>query len=304
MLSPIIEDFQSWLRAEKNLSDHTLTAYSRDLFFFIEFLQGHLGKTPTLHDVLTLKAADFRSYLAKRKVSGLSKTSLARNLSVLRSFYKFLDKKGHGVNSAIGTVRSPRLPETVPKALSEEETVSALELLESLHEEEWLNKRDTALFTLIYGCGLRISEALDLTVGIWKGTKDMLRITGKGKKERLVPLLDGVHQIVDQYLSVCPFAQNVDDPLFIGVKGKKLNPGMAQKQIRLMRSMLGLSDTVTPHALRHSFATHLLGRGGDLRTIQELLGHASLSTTQRYTKVDYQSLKKVYAAAHPRAEED
>ena len=303
-LQNIVTDFQQWLRLEKNMADHTLVAYRSDLLFFMEFLQDHLGKAPTLKDVLSLKASDFRSYLARRKMEGLEKSSLARNLSVLRSFYKFLDRKGHGKNTAIASIRAPKMDEIIPKALSEEETMNALGLLKDMHEEDWLNRRDAALFTLIYGCGLRISEAIGVTKSDWQDASDMLRITGKGNKERLVPLLDGVKDMVDAYLKSCPFVMGKDDEIFRGVKGKALNPGMAQKQIRLVRSMLGLPDTVTPHALRHSFATHLLGRGGDLRTIQELLGHASLSTTQRYTKVDHESLRKVYAAAHPRAEED
>lgn len=294
------QDWRDWLTYERRCSHHTLESYARDLGFFLTFLNNHLGFTPGLADLEKLKTADFRSFLARRKAGGLGAASLARGLSTLRNFFRFLERRGLGHNAAIGGIRTPKVPKSVPRALTEKDAMEAVTAIEELALEAWIGKRDVALMTLLYGCGLRISEALDLNRHQAPKGEAMV-ITGKGDKQRVVPLLPVVVAAIEAYLEACPFALNPHGPLFIGARGKRLNAGVFQKQVRNLRHLLGLPETATPHALRHSFATHLLGGGGDLRTIQELLGHASLSTTQRYTEVDAGRLNAVYRQAHPRA---
>lgn len=298
-----IEDWRNWLQHEKRYSVHTLDGYSRDLSFFLAFLAKHLGFKPGLNDLGKLKTSDFRSYLAKRANDGLSKTSLARALSTVRNFFKFLERAGLVHNAAIGGFRTPKIPKSIPKALSEEEALEALTTINLFALEPWVGKRDVALITLLYGGGLRLGEALSLNILDARNIKPggTLMILGKGGKQRVIPILDVISETMSEYLQACPYPQNEEDPLFFGARGKRLNPGVFQKQMRKLRIYLGLSETATPHALRHSFATHLLSGGGDLRTIQELLGHASLSTTQRYTDVDAGRLNAVYQGAHPRA---
>ena len=295
-----IEAWRAWLAIERNCSEHTLDGYGRDLSAFIKFLVGHLGYAPGLQDLENLKPADFRSYLAKRNMDGLSKSSTARAVSPLRNFFRYLDKEDILQNAAIRSLRTPKLPQSIPKPLSAEEAKAALRTFGEMHDTPWIADRDIALMTLLYGCGLRISEALNLNVGDIP-ENGALVITGKGSKQRVVPLLPVVTKAVDHYLANCPFGLRKGEPLFVGARGKRLNAGVVQRQMRKVRLLMGLPDTATPHALRHSFATHLLAGGGDLRTIQELLGHASLSTTQRYTKVDSARLTEVYRDAHPRA---
>ena len=290
----------TWLSVERNCSDHTLDGYGRDLSTFLNFLLDHLGYRPGLRDLKQLKSADFRSYLAKRNMEGLSKSSTARAVSTLRNFFRYLDKEDILQNAAIRSLRSPKLPQSLPKPLSAEEAKAALKTFGQIHDTPWIADRDIALMTLLYGCGLRISEALNLNVGDIPADGALV-ITGKGNKQRLVPVLPVVITAVDHSLATRPFGHRKGDPLFVGARGKRLNPGVVQRQMRKVRTLMGLADTATPHALRHSFATHLLAGGGDLRTIQELLGHASLSTTQRYTKVDAARLTEVYRDAHPRA---
>ena len=295
-----INEWRQWLGVERNCSPHTLDGYSRDLAAFLSFLAEHQGHPAGLSDLASLTASDFRGYLARRAGDGITRSSTARGLSSLRNFFRFLEKRGLAANSAIGAVRTPKLPRGVPKPLSAEDAKSALSIAFDLHEEPWQAARDQALFTLIYGCGLRISEALGLAVGaIPEG--DAITITGKGNKQRVVPLLPIVKDRIAAYLKLCPHLLGKRDPLFVGARGQRLNPGVVQRQMRKVRAALGLPDTATPHALRHSFATHLLAGGGDLRTIQELLGHASLSTTQRYTEVDAKRLIDIYKDTHPRA---
>jgi integrase/recombinase XerC len=292
--------WRDWLAVERNCSGHTLDAYGRDLAAFLTFLVLHEGRPPGLDDLSRLTAADFRAYLARRAQDGISRASTARAMSSLRNFFRFLEKRGLAANSAIAAVRTPKLPRAIPKPLSVDEAKDALETFESLHDEPWQAARDKALFTLIYGCGLRISEALGLASGqIPEG--DALTITGKGRKMRVVPLLPVVKERIATYVALCPHKMGKRDPLFVGARGQRLNPGVVQRQMRKVRALLGLADSATPHALRHSFATHLLAGGGDLRTIQELLGHASLSTTQRYTEVDTKRLIDIYKDTHPRA---
>jgi integrase/recombinase XerC len=299
-----LTDWQDWLLHEKHYSAHTLDAYRRDVMFFFKFLGEHLGHTPGLTDINLLKTRDFRGYLSKRALDGLERTSTARAMSTLKTFFKYLVCEGCIENTIIQTVRIPKVPKSIPKALSIEDALMALEVVEELSDVMWVGKRDKALLSLLYGCGLRLGEALKLSCDEGKRTLDddaSLVISGKGGKQRLVPVLPAVSKAIGDYLYLYPFDFEGDAPLFIGVRGKRLNPAIAQKTVRKLRAFLNFPDSATPHALRHSFATHLLGGGGDLRTIQELLGHASLSSTQRYTEVNGEHLSKVYLTTHPRA---
>jgi len=300
-LKSAIGDWQSWLLGERRASRHTLLAYGRDLTGFLEFLTGHLGALPSLAALEALAPADFRAYLAARAGTGIERGSNARALSTLRGFFRFLDRRGLAKNAALAAVRTPKLPRSVPKPLSPEDAGLALERIVELAEAPWLGRRDLAILTLLYGCGLRLSEALGLTRAEAPEKPGMLTITGKGRKTRVVPVLPAVSAAVGDYLALCPYRLAAKAPLFVGARGGPLNPRLVQRQMQRLRALLGLPETATPHALRHSFATHLLAGGGDLRTIQELLGHASLSTTQRYTAVDAERLLAVYDRAHPRA---
>lgn len=295
-----ITAWRDWLAAERRVSAHTLDAYARDLAAFLSFLADHVGGTASLATLGELKPADFRSYLAQRTNEGIARSSIARGMSTLRNFFRFLDRTGRVHNPAVKSVKTPRLPKSVPKALDETDALDAIRNVGELHNEPWLGARDQALLLLLYGCGLRLGEALSLTWGTGFSS-DTLRVTGKGRKERIVPVLPIVRAAIATYRDLCPYKGSDDAPLFVGRRGAALNPGVMQRQMRRLRALLGLDDHATPHALRHSFATHLLAKGGDLRTIQELLGHASLSTTQRYTAVDEGHLMRTYRAAHPRA---
>lgn len=241
---------------------------------------------------------DFRAYISSRAAKNLEKTSLARELSAVRNFFRWLDRNNLAQNSAISVIRSPRLPKVLPKALDVDETFNVLDAAAEFSPKAWTGRRDTAIFTLLYGCGLRISEALSLNVGDIDND-NLLRITGKGGKTRLVPLLPAVIDAINAYIRECPYNLKNGDALFLGTRGERLSPRIIQRQMEKIRLALGLPDTLTPHALRHSYATHLLAEGTDLRSIQELLGHASLTTTQRYTEVQIETLKKEYHKAHP-----
>jgi integrase/recombinase XerC len=221
-------------------------------------------------------------------------------LSVLRGFVRFLHRRGFASTSALAALRSPRLRASVPKPLTVDDATAAVDAVGGLATKGWQGKRDIAILTLLYGCGLRLSEALGLRRGE-APLSEMLVVTGKGSKQRLLPVLPAVHEAVANYLAACPYALAADGPLFVGARGGPLNPRLVQRQMEAVRGYLGLPESATPHALRHSFATHLLSAGGDLRAIQELLGHASLSTTQRYTLVETERLLAIYDAAHPRA---
>jgi integrase/recombinase XerC len=295
-----IRDWQSWISAERRLSDHTLDAYSRDIAAFFNFLTPHLGNPATIADLDALSASDFRAYLAHRLGEGLAHSSIARTMSTLRNFFRFLERTGRASNATIRAVRSPRPKPPVPKPVSVSDAIDIIRAAATLSDTPWIARRDAAIFTLLYGSGLRINEALSMNRKD-APKNDSMVITGKGNKQRVVPVLAVVRDAIDTYLEACPFQPPPDDALFLGARGQRLNAGVVQRQMRHVRASLGLPDTATPHALRHSFATHLLGAGGDLRTIQELLGHASLSTTQRYTSVDSERLLKVYGRAHPRA---
>jgi len=295
-----VGSWRQWLAGEKRASAHTLDGYGRDLAAFLGFLVEHHGAEPDLATLTGLAAGDFRAFLARRMADGLARSSLARTMSTLRGFFKFLDRNGLVHNPAITLVKAPRPPRSVPKALAADEAMETLATAGELHDEPWLAARDVALLTLLYGAGLRLGEALGLKRRETPRGETMV-ITGKGRKQRVVPILPVVREALVEYLRQLPFPADPDGPLFLGARGGPLNPGVVQRQMRRLRLLLGLPETATPHALRHSFATHLLAGGGDLRTIQELLGHASLSTTQRYTEVDAAKLARVYNDAHPRA---
>ncbi len=290
----------AWLWGERRASAHTVAAYGRDLAFFLDFLTGHLGALPSLASFDALRPADFRAYLARRAADRIERSSTARNLSVLRNFLRFLQRRGLASTTALSVLRSPKLPAAVPKPLSVDDALAAVATVGELARPGWQSKRDTALAALIYGCGLRLSEALGLSRGE-APTGETLTVTGKGQKTRQLPVLPAVREAVADYLAVCPYRLAADGPLFVGARGGPLHPRLVQRQMEALRGYLGLPATATPHALRHSFATHLLGAGGDLRAIQELLGHASLSTTQRYTSVETERLLAIYEDAHPRA---
>jgi integrase/recombinase XerC len=299
-LRDAISGWQRWLSDERRLSSHSLDAYSRDVATFLTFLTGHLGQSIDLAALATLQPADIRAYLARRHGMGIARTSQARGLSALKSLFRYLERRGLMHNPVLTLIRTPRQPRSLPKPLGAEEALETLSAAAGLQNKPWMAARDVALFTLLYGCGLRLGEALSLTRAEAPRGSAMM-ITGKGRKQRLVPLLPAVVAAVDDYLAQAPFTGDNKTPLFVGARGGPLNPGVVQRQMRRLRAALGLPDSATPHALRHSFATHLLAGGGDLRTIQELLGHASLSTTQRYTAVDAAGLSAIYDKAHPRA---
>ena len=297
--------WQAWLATERRSSPHTFAAYERDLAAFLAFMTEHLGAPPDLAALSGLRAADFRSWLASRAQTSLARSSTARALAVIRSFFRHLDRSGKASNGAIGTVRTPKLPATVPRPVTQDDALALIDAAPSHARADWIGKRDAALFTLLYGCGLRIAEALSLNRtdvrSLCDRTGDSLVVTGKGRKQRMVPVLPQVSAAIADYLAACPFGDGGNGPLFVGARGERLQAGVVQRAMRVLRRALGLPENATPHALRHSFATHLLEGGGDLRTIQELLGHASLSTTQRYTKVDAAKILSAFAKAHPRA---
>jgi len=302
-LREALKHWRTLLATERRASEHTVEAYLRDVVAFLDFLSEHGGETVSVAVLVSLKTGDFRAWLAKRVGDGYARTSTARALSSVRMFFRYLDREGLGHNAAVGAVRGPRLPRSVPKALASRETDDLMTAVASPSrpdEPAWVAARDLAVLLLLYGCGLRISEALDIDLDDLP-RDDALSVTGKGGKTRMVPILPVVRSAIVDYIDRCPQALRGDGPLFVGVRGGRLSPRVVQKRMENLRAILGLPKEATPHALRHSFATHLLASGGDLRAIQELLGHASLSTTQRYTDVDSARLMDVYARAHPRA---
>lgn len=296
-----------WLRhlaTERRLAANTVEAYGRDVRIFLAFLQGHLGAPASLDDLTALKPRDLRAFLAARRAEGLVSRSLMRALASSRSLARFLARTGRGEASAFAAVRSPKIPRSLPKPVSPAAARALADADTRAGEERegWVLARDAAVIALLYGCGLRISEALSLTraQAPVEGV-DRIEVTGKGGKTRQLPVIPAVQGSVAAYLADCTWTLAPSGPLFVGAKGGPLNPRIVQAAVARMRGSLGLPDSATPHALRHSFATHLLARGGDLRTIQELLGHASLSTTQIYTEVDAARLVAVHQQFHPRA---
>ena len=298
----VTKAWQEWLddiKHAKGYSSHTLNAYQRDVLGFLNFITTHMGEAPNIDQLGQLRLTDFRSWLSAMHMNGKTATSMARALSAVKQWFRYLERHYDLPQSTIYQLRAPKIPKSLPKALAPDQASQALEHVAELHSEPWLAARDTALLLLIYATGLRISEALSLTFR--QVSAEQVIIKGKGNKERMVPLLPVIKSAVDGYVGACPYAITEDAPLFLGAKGKPLQPAVFQKQLRKLREWLGLPKSMTPHAFRHSFATHLLGGGADLRTIQELLGHASLSTTQKYTAVDQQRLMEAFKNSHPRA---
>jgi integrase/recombinase XerC len=290
------------LRDERRFAANSVEAYERDVSAFLDFLQSHLGGEPSAKDLAELEPRDLRAYLAYRRQGpdALADRSISRALAAIRSFYRYLERR-HGItNARLALVRGPKLKQTLPRPVSEAGARALMAEAVEAASEEWIGARDAALVTLLYAAGLRISEALSLT-GADRPLPDTLRITGKGGKERIVPLLAAAREAVERYAALCPYALTEDAPLFRASRGGAMTPRMAQALMQTLRGRLGLPSSATPHALRHAFATHLLANGGDLRAIQDLLGHESLSTTQRYTSVEAQKILQSYRRAHPRA---
>ncbi|MZR29437.1 tyrosine recombinase XerC [Sneathiella litorea] len=299
-LSHAFNNWIDWLVHEKKASPHTVQAYERDMRDFLGFITGHIGNEPDLKDLEKLRAADFRAYLAYRRQEGLTAVSLRRVLSSIRSFFKRQERDGFLHNPYLKSLRTPKAGNKLPRPLSVVDTKKLLEDTSNSLETNWIRYRDLAVLTLLYGCGLRIGEALSLNFSE-RPTSDIMRVIGKGNKERMVPVLPAVRDALSLYIKECPFPLYGSGPLFVGRQGKRLNARSIQLKMQTLRRNLGLPETATPHALRHSFASHLLGGGSDLRSIQDLLGHASLSSTQRYTDLDTEKLLAVYDKAHPKA---
>jgi len=297
----------AWLTSlakERRLSPKTVEAYARDLRQFLVFLTGHLGEAPSVRAVLGLKPLDIRSFLAARRLGRVQGRTLMRQLAALRSFARHLEREGHGTASAFAAIRTPKVEKNLPRPLTASAAVAVTDVETRAGEarKPWILARDAAVLSLLYGAGLRISEALGLQRrDAPVNGMDAVTVLGKGGKTRSVPVIPPIQRAVEEYLHLCPYALAPEGPLFVGARGGPLSPRIIQLAVEELRGMLGLPDSATPHALRHSFATHLLARGGDLRGIQELLGHASLSTTQLYTKVDSARLMDAFDAAHPRA---
>ena len=300
-----IAGWLAFLGAEKRMSEKTLEAYERDVGQFLGFLTRHLGGAPSLKTLAKLTPADVRAFMAARRAAGAGNRTLMRGLAGARSFARFLERNGKGNVGALAAIRTPKLARSLPKplAIKDAKRMADAKIRAGETREPWILARDAAVLGLLYGSGLRIAEALGLTrkQAPVPGVGDALTVTGKGNKSRMVPVLPQVTKLIADYIALCPLDLPPDGPLFIGARGGQLGPRIVQLAMARMRGALGLPDSATPHALRHSFATHLLARGGDLRAIQELLGHASLSTTQIYTAVDSERLLEVYASAHPRA---
>jgi integrase/recombinase XerC len=295
----------SHLSAERRMSEKTVDAYRRDALQFLAFLAEHLDGAPSLKKLSALHPQDVRAFMAARRADGAGSRTLMRTLAGTRSFARFLERNGKGKVGALAAVRAPKIARSLPKPLAvpAAKRIADADLRAGEEREPWVLARDAAVLALLYGSGLRIAEALSLARKDvpQPGQGDAITVTGKGNKARMVPVLPRVLELIADYVALCPYAIADDGALFLGAKGGPLSPRIIQLAMERLRGALGLPDTATPHALRHSFATHLLARGGDLRAIQELLGHASLSTTQIYTAVDTQRLLDIYKSAHPRA---
>ncbi|MEM7598423.1 MAG: tyrosine recombinase XerC [Pseudomonadota bacterium] len=294
-----LQGFLDHARALRGASDNTLKAYNRDLVGFLSFMTVHLGGSMGVGALAQIGTRDMRSWMASERSSGTGARSLARKLSAVKSFYRWVSEREGFDATAVLSTRAPKFQAKLPRPLSVDGARDVIDLMEVQSDKPWVNARDQAVVTLLYGCGLRISEALSLT-GADVPMGATLRILGKGGKERIVPVISAARDAVEIYRRTAPFDFPSDAPLFRGVRGGPLSPRQVQKVVAAVRMQLGLPASVTPHAMRHSFATHLLNAGGDLRAIQELLGHASLSTTQAYTAVDAARLMEVYRKAHPK----
>lgn len=303
-LSPAVRDaLEDWLQTCKSLrglADNTVEAYRTDLTAHLAFMALHLGGEVGLAPLQRLRVADMRAWMAHERAREVSARSLSRALSAVKNFYGWLAERDGFDASAVLSIRAPKSPARLPRPLDADAAQRLIETAGETAASDWVAARDMAVLTLLYGCGLRISEALALNQSD-APLADVLRITGKGNKTRIVPVIKPARQAVDRYLTLMPFATEPEGPLFRGVRGNRLAARQVQKTMEQVRMMLGLPKTATPHALRHSFATHLLNAGGDLRAIQDLLGHASLSTTQVYTSVDQARMMEVFEKTHPRA---
>lgn len=304
----LMAEWTRWLRhlgTERRLSPKTLEAYQRDVRQCLFFLSEHWGERVSLKRLAAAEATDIRAFMAMRRADDIAGRSLMRALAGLRSFARFLEREGKGKVGAFAAIRAPKVGKTLPKplAVSAARQMTDTDLRAGEDRAPWILARDAAVLALLYGSGLRISEALSLKRGEVPapGAGDVITVTGKGNKTRMVPVLANVLVLIADYVKLCPYDLPEEKPLFVGAKGGPLSPRIIQLAMARLRGALGLPESATPHALRHSFATHLLARGGDLRAIQELLGHASLSTTQIYTAVDAERLLDVYKSAHPRA---
>ena len=300
ILQKIYQDWLSNLKNIKGLSDNTLEAYKIDIIKFIYFLRNYLGNDPSLNDLRKLTNNIFRGYLAEQKNLGISNISIARQISSLKSFFNYLIKIKKIDNSPILNLKGPKQKKSLPRPIIADLAIEVIKEAKNIDDEKWIGQRNQTILILLYGCGLRISEALNLNYSDIT-SNDYLIIKGKGNKERIVPIMDYIRDSIVNYIKVCPFEFSDGDPLFLGKRRKRLSPRIIQYALEKIRVSLSLPETATPHALRHSFATHLLENGGDLRTIQELLGHSSLSTTQKYTKVENSQLLNVYTKTHPLA---
>jgi integrase/recombinase XerC len=291
------------LSAERRLSPHTIDAYARDVRQLLQFFSQHFGHQITLPAMGQVKPLDVRAFMARRRSEGVSSRSLMRMLAGARSFARFLERNGKARVGALSAVRTPKPARSLPRPLAAAtaKRIIDTDLRTGENRPPWILFRDAAVLALLYGAGLRISEALGLKRNEFSQRADALRVKGKGGKMRMVPLLPQVAKAIEEYIALCPFALPGEGPLFVGARGGVLSPRIVQLAMSRLRGALGLPETATPHALRHSFATHLLARGGDLRAVQELLGHASLSTTQIYTAVDTERLLEAYRSAHPRS---
>ncbi len=293
--SAVAQSWLSTLKSERRLSAKTLEAYARDLGQFGAFLKDYQGAAPSKADLVALTASDFRSFMAKRRNYGIESRSLARQLSAIRSFFRHAERSGEFKCVAVTAVRAPKIAHSVPRPLTEEQSTRIVTENVLEQAEAWINARDQAVLCLLYGCGLRISEALGLSVK--QAEENPLIITGKGGKTRLVPMVPAAVEAIANYRKLAPMPLLPSQPLFRGAKGGTLSPRIIQLLVERLRGALNLPDSATPHALRHSFASHLLGNGADLRVIQDLLGHASLSSTQIYTEVNRKHLLEQYNKA-------
>ncbi len=304
MISPAAQSARdTWLEAEKALkgaSDNTITAYFGDITEFLVFMTQHKGEQQGLGALARVTVSDMRSWMARMRGGDLGPRSLARKLSAVKSFYRWLSEREGFDPTAVLSTRAPKFQKKLPRPLAQDAAQAVLETVEFQSTTDWIGARDMAVVTILYGCGLRISEALALN-GSDYPLPEVMRILGKGNKERIVPVIPAAREAVERYVKAAPFPVEKDSPLFRGARGGRLNARQIQSVMQNVRAQLGLPASATPHAMRHSFATHLLEAGGDLRAIQELLGHASLSTTQAYTAVDTARLMEVYNKTHPKA---
>lgn len=294
-LAKALERWTEWLRTQRNYSKHTISSYLSDINIFLDYLGKEKVK---LNDLQKMEVRDFRNFFSYRTKSEIRKSSIAREESAARNFFRWLDDNNIIHNTAIFQISSPKLPKVLPRSIDVNTTFDILDMAILDCSEPWIGIRDMAVFTLLYGCGLRISEALGLNVED-VGNSDFLKIRGKGNKDRYVPILPIVVERIENYKKCCPYALDKGTALFLGAKGERVKARIIQRKLQKIRTELNLPATVTPHALRHSFATHLLAQGSDLRSIQELLGHASLNSTQRYTDVNLETIQKEYKKAFP-----